>query len=266
MLATIPLSACAFRQLSAVHTGAMTAELIRRRVLALADEGNARFAASLIPGLEPTRILGCRNPALRALAKELRKTEPEAVEAFLAELPHELHDEDMLHAFLLGLETKPDLALAKTQSFLPHVKNWAVCDALSPKGFTKDLGRLEFEAKRWLASEHTYTRRFGICMHMTHFLGEAFRPEFLALIGSLDSEEYYVHMAQGWYFATALAKQPEAALPWLVEDRLPTPVRRKAIQKSIESFRVPDETKTVLRRVRESLPRRGGEVGSLRRA
>ncbi|MBJ2329452.1 DNA alkylation repair protein [Schaalia cardiffensis] len=244
----------------------MTAELIRRRLLALADEGNARFAASLIPGLEPTRILGCRNPALRALAKELCKTEPEAVEVFLAKLPHELHDEDMLHAFLLGLETKPDLALAKTQSFLPHVKNWAVCDALSPKGFTKDLGRLELEAKRWLASEHTYTCRFGICMHMTHFLGETFRPEFLALIGSLDSEEYYVHMAQGWYFATALAKQPEAALPWLVEDRLPTPVRRKAIQKSIESFRVPDETKTVLRRVRESLPRRGGEVGSLRRA
>ena len=73
-------------------------------------------------------------------------------------------------------------------------------------------------------------------------------------------------MAQGWYFATALAKQPEAALPWLVEDRLPTPVRCKAIQKSIESFRVPDETKTVLRRVRESLPRNGGEAKGSRQA
>lgn len=243
------------------HTGTMTHEPIRRRLLALADEKNAAFAASLIPGLAPERILGCRNPALRALAKDLRLKEPEAVEDFLAELPHELHDEDMLHAFLLGLEPDPNSAFVQVESFLPHIANWAVCDGLSPRGFAKDLPRLESETERWLASEHTYTRRFGICMHMAHFLGERFRPEFLALIGGIESNEYYVQMAQGWYFATALAKQPEAALPWLVEDRLALPVRRKAIRKSIESFRVSEGTKALLRDVRAGIPRTRGGAG-----
>lgn len=239
----------------------MTRELIRRRLRALADEKNAAFAASLIPGLAPDRILGCRNPALRGLAKELRAREPEAVGEFLGELPHGLHDEDMLHAFLLGLEADPNSAFVQVESFLPHIANWAVCDGLSPRGFAKDLPRLESETERWLASERVYTRRFGICMYMAHFLGERFRPELLALIGGIESNDYYVQMAQGWYFATALAKQPEAALPWLVEERLPLPVRRKAIQKSIESFRVPDETKALLRRVRAGLPRGGGRAG-----
>lgn len=233
----------------------MTIASIRADLLALADEGNARFAASLIPGLNPERILGCRNPALRSLAKELHRSRPEEAESFLDDLPHELHDEDMLHAFLLGLERDPDEAFRRIEEFLPRVSNWAVCDGLNPVGLKKALGRLEAECERWISSGATYTRRFGICMHMQHFLGERFRPEFLALIGEVDSNEYYVRMGQGWYFATALAKQPEATLPWLMEDRLPTPVRRRAIQKSIESHRIPAETKALLKSVRVGLPR-----------
>lgn len=233
----------------------MTIASIRADLLALADEGNARFAASLIPGLNPERILGCRNPALRSLAKELHRSRPEEAESFLDDLPHELHDEDMLHAFLLGLERDPDEAFRRIEEFLPYIADWAVCDGLNPVGLKKAPERLEVGCERWISSGATYMRRFGICMHMQHFLGERFRPDFLALIGRIDSDEYYVLMGQGWYFATALAKQPEATLPWLVEDRLPTPVRRRAIQKSIESHRIPAETKALLKSVRAGLPR-----------
>ena len=31
----------------------------------------------------------------------------------------------------------------------------------------------------------------------------------------IHTEEYYLNMMRAWYFATALAKQPDAALPWL---------------------------------------------------
>ena len=36
----------------------------------------------------------------------------------------------------------------------------------------------------------------------------------------IHTEEYHLNMMRAWYFATALAKQPDAALPWLTERRL----------------------------------------------
>ena len=57
-------------------------------------------------------------------------------------------------------------------------------------------------------------------------------------MASVRSEEYYVNMMIAWYFATALAKQWEAALPYLEGRRLPVWVHRKAIQKAVESSRI----------------------------
>lgn len=235
----------------------MTLAPIRSQILALADEGNAAFVARLIPGLDPSVTVGARNPALRRLATSLRRSRPDEAREFLAELPHGLHEENMLHAFLLGLEKEPEAAFEGVEAFLPFVTNWAVCDALAPAGFARDRQRLEGEAARWIASEAVYTTRFGVCMHMRHFLGERFRPEFCALVGGIDAEEYYLRMVVAWYFAEALVKQSEAALPWFLEDRLPLPVRRMAIRKALESLRIPAATKARLREVRDGLPRAG---------
>ena len=64
------------------------------------------------------------------------------------------------------------------------------------------------------------------------------------------SEEYYVRMMAAWYFAPALAKQYEAALPYLVEHRLEPWTHRKAIQKALESRRISKVTKDYLRSLR----------------
>ncbi|MDD4803547.1 MAG: DNA alkylation repair protein, partial [Syntrophomonas sp.] len=61
------------------------------------------------------------------------------------------------------------------------------------------------------------------------------------------SEEYYINMMIAWYFATALAKQYDAALPVIQERRLEKWTHNKAIQKAIESYRVGDDVKTYLR-------------------
>ncbi|MGX8774767.1 MAG: DNA alkylation repair protein, partial [Bacillota bacterium] len=52
------------------------------------------------------------------------------------------------------------------------------------------------------------------------------------------------------YFATALAKQYDAAIPYLKEQRLDTWVHNKTIQKAVESYRVTPEQKEYLRTLR----------------
>ena len=66
----------------------------------------------------------------------------------------------------------------------------------------------------------------------------------------MHSGEYYINMMRAWYFATALAKQPEAALPWLTARRLDVWTHNKTIQKAVESSRIPAETKAFLRTLR----------------
>ncbi len=57
-------------------------------------------------------------------------------------------------------------------------------------------------------------------------------------------------MMRAWFFATALAKQPDAAMPWLSEKRLDDWPHNKTVQKAVESFRIPPETKKQLRTLR----------------
>ncbi len=91
-------------------------------------------------------------------------------------------------------------------------------------------------------------RRFGIGMLMRYFLEpDAFSEEYLHWVAAIDREEYYVRMMQAWFFATALAKQWSAAEPYMHDGRLPDWVRRKAIQKALESFRISPEHKAHLR-------------------
>ena len=84
-------------------------------------------------------------------------------------------------------------------------------------------------------------------MLMEHFLDGDFRPEYPRIVAGIRSEEYYVNMMRAWYFATALAKQYDAVLPYLQNHRLDEWTHNKAIQKARESFRITPEQKEYLR-------------------
>lgn len=220
-------------------------QTIRARLFALQGETYQVFQAKLIPNVPPETVIGVRTPDLRKLAKELSK-DPAAAE-FLTCLPHAYLEENNLHGFLIEAMKDYGEVIRALEEFLPYVDNWATCDQMSPGVFRKNKQALLPHIRRWIASEQCYTRRFGIGMLMSHFLDEDFREEYLSLVSDIRSEEYYVNMMIAWYFATALAKQYEAALPYLENRRLDPWVHNKAIQKAVESFRVSDGHKTYLK-------------------
>lgn len=218
---------------------------IQRRLFELQDLKYKEFSYKLMPTLNPDTVIGVRTPALRKLAKEYSRT-PQAQE-FLAILPHKYYEENNLHGFLIEAIRDYGTAIGAMEAFLPYIDNWATCDLMSPKAFKKHLPELYEKIKIWLKSDRTYTIRFGIGMLMNFYLGEAFLPEMPELVAGIRSEEYYINMMIAWYFATALAKQPETAMPFIQEHRLEKWTHNKAIQKAIESYRVSNETKAYLR-------------------
>ena len=82
---------------------------------------------------------------------------------------------------------------------------------------------------------------------MRLFLDEDFKEEYLRIVADVKSEEYYVNMMIAWYMATALAKQWNAAIPYIQERRLPEWVHKKTIQKAVESYRITPEQKEYLK-------------------
>lgn len=221
-------------------------ELFRMR-----DADYALLQAKIIPTVAADRIIGVRTPALRAFAKALYKDRDK--EDFLSCTPHQYFDENQLHAFVISLEKDFDKCIAEVDAFLPFIDNWATCDQLSPKAFKREPEKLLQYIQSWIKSDQTYTVRFAIGMLMQHFLDERFEAGYADMVAEVRSEEYYINMMIAWYFATALAKQYERTVPYLEGRCLDGWVHNKAIQKSVESYRITDEQKAYLKTLKVRL-------------
>ena len=223
--------------------------MIQEELFALQDTEYAAFQSKLTPNIPRESIIGVRVPQLRNLAKRIGKSK-EAQE-FLLTLPHTYYDENMLHSLLVSEIKDFDDCVSAIDVFLPYVDNWAVCDILSPRTFKKNRTRLLTEIQRWASSRHVYTCRFGIEMLMTHFLDEDFDSEYLEIPAQIHSDEYYINMMIAWFFATALAKQWDSALPYLETKKLDVWVHNKTIQKARESYRITAEQKLYLKSLKQ---------------
>ena len=221
-------------------------ESVRMRLFDLQDLDYKAFHCKLMPTVPPEAVIGVRTPEIRQLARELSKT-PETAAEYLGSLPHRYYEENNLHGALLSLLRDYGQTVEALEEFLPYVDNWATCDLISPKAFRRHPNQLPEQARRWMASQHTYTVRFGIGVLLEFYLDGAFQTEYLDWAADLRSGEYYVNMMIAWYFATALAKQYDAALPYLLNRRLDSWTHNRAIQKALESRRVPEEQKAYLR-------------------
>lgn len=225
-------------------------ERVERELRAMADEPYRLFQARLIPTLDAERILGVRTPQLRRYARDVARDDAMS-EQFLAELPHRYYEEYNLHAELVTRRVKDiDRLIVELDRLLPYVDNWATCDLISPKLFARYPSQAEAAIKRWLKSGSTYTVRFAVVSLLGFFLDEHFRTEHIGWVCGLRSDEYYVRMAVAWYVSVALVKQWDTAIGVLRRGDLPREVHNKSIQKAVESFRISDERKSLLRSLR----------------
>ena len=218
---------------------------LNKRLDSLQDLKYRDMQIKIIPTIDPGSIIGVRTPELRKMAKDILKADNYKV--FLEELPHKYFEENQLHAFIISGIKDLNECMEELERFLPYVDNWATCDQMSPKVFKKHKDALLMHIKEWIESDKPYTIRFGVGMLMEHFLDDDYDPCYPEMVAKIRSEEYYVNMMIAWYFATALAKQYESILPFIEGKKLADWTHNKAIQKSIESFRIKDEQKKYLK-------------------
>ena len=234
---------------------------IQKKLYSMQDKKYRGFQKVLIPTVDSDSIIGVRTPDLKKYAKVLAKDENK--DKFLNDLPHKYFDENQLHSFIISEERDFGTCIRQVEKFLPYIDNWATCDQLSPKCFKKNKKELIKNISKWIKSKGAYTIRFAIEMLMSHFLDEDFSKKYLEMVFKvrfkskcdsidvkLDPDKYYVEMMIAWYFATALAKQYKVTLPYIKNKKLIAWTHNKTIQKAVESYRVSEEHKLQLKKLK----------------
>ena len=221
---------------------------IKEELFSFQDKEYRDFQKKLIPTIYQENVIGVRTPILRKFAKSLVKENK--YKSFLEDLPHKYFDENQLHAFIISKIKNYDECISYINIFLPYIDNWATCDQMSPKIFKKNKKKLLNQIKIWIKSKDTYTIRFSIGMLMNHFLDEDYNPKYLEMVSKIKSDEYYINMMVAWYFATALAKQYDDTISYIENNKLDKWTHNKTIQKAIESYRITEEQKDYLRKLK----------------
>lgn len=222
------------------------------RLKGMADEKYRKFNEGLIPGTENTS-LGVRLPMLRALAKEILR---EDWLSFLdASRSHPVFEARMLHGIVLGsakcgIEERIDLI----EAFLPFINNWAVCDTfcstVKPSPADKEIF-FPFVC-RCAASDMEYRKRFGLVMMIQYYREDRWADDVFCAYSGFRHEGYYARMAAAWGLATLYIFHKDRVLEIIRSNTLDRFTHNKAIQKMIESYRISDEDKQMLRALRRN--------------
>ncbi len=224
---------------------------IKQQLQDMADEKYQEFSGSLIPGHRP--MLGVRIPQLRKLAKELAKGD---WENYLEHASDDTFEEVNLQGFVIGyVKADLDVLLPYIRAYVEKINDWSLNDGFCTtlKIVSKHQEEFLQQIKFYVKQDSEFKQRFAAVMLMNYYLTDDYIDETLCLLDSMKHPGYYTRMGIAWAVATAFAKQRDKTLEYLQEGNhtLDSDTYCKAIQKMLESYRVSDEDKQMLRKMKE---------------
>lgn len=227
---------------------------VEKRLYAVCgNDGLITHNRKLIPGGKPA--LGGKVPDIRKLAKEVAKecsVQGTLVDYnyFMENFPEDYLEEELLKAFVIGY-VKDDVknVIECAAGFVPRIHDWCVCDAFCQTfSIARKYPKEVFEwVCGYINSDKEFEQRVVAVLLMSHFLVDEYYERVIYTMNRLKHTGYYTKMGIAWCVATAYAKYREATLSYLNGNELDDWTFNKSIQKMIESYRVPEEDKGMLR-------------------
>lgn len=228
-------------------------EKVKEKLYELADEKYKKFHTALCPGVE--NILGIRVPILRNYAKEIKKEYN--LEELIQNIDDQYYEEIMLKGMIIGLENKKDFNTIKEyiKDFVPKINNWAICDTFCAglkitKKYEKEMW--EF-IKTYLKSENEFEIRFAIVMILDYYIKEEYILEDFKIFENTKSDKYYIQMAVAWTISICFIKFYDETKEFMKKSNIEKFTYNKAIQKAIESYRITEEQKEELRKMKKKI-------------
>jgi 3-methyladenine DNA glycosylase AlkD len=221
----------------------------RSELAARADDEYRSFSMRGIPCERP--FIGVRIPEIRQLVNEIA---PADYDEFLSETPVAL-EEVLARGFVIARLPYEEM-LEKFDSQIAYLDNWCTVDTFCAalrkvvKGHKEDF--YERKVERLLASGGEFPTRAGIVLLLDFYV----EPDYLHLIYDrverlATREEYYVKMAIAWLVAECFIKYPDETFTYLKHAGLDKWTFNKAISKIRDSYRVSDDIKEMVKKMRK---------------
>ena len=224
---------------------------IKEELKQLADEKYREFHKGLCPGTE--NILGIRVPVLRDYAKKIAKEYE--IKELLKNIDNEYYEEIMLQGMLIGLEKDNDMQdiLKDIEEFVPKIDNWAVCDVFCAglKITKKHKKEMWDFLQAYVTSGKEFEIRFGVVMILDYYITEEYLKKDFSIFDHIKSNQYYVQMAVAWAISVCLIKFYDKTIEYLKNAKIDKFTYNKALQKAIESYRISQEQKVELRKMKK---------------
>lgn len=234
-----------------------------------ASDSHAAFTARLVPTVDAETILGVKMGPTRAVARTVL-ADDDLTARFLVATPHPFLEQNIVHILLLNTVKDIEQWQRQMEEFLPFVDNWMVTDAINPKTLKRATDKIIAVANQWIATPEPYIIRSGVILYLHALRHRAPTQRDLEMIASITYEDYYVEMAMAWYFATAYDRAPELLKPLIAApsvadieeladansartNPLSVSVRKRTIQKILESRKTTPTQRDWARSVREQL-------------
>lgn len=220
-------------------------EEIRSKLFNLSEDEYRNFHNKLCPNTE--NILGVRLPLLRNIAKDLAKNN---WEAYLNNPYNEYYEEIMIEGLTIGyIKADINTRFKYIKRFIPKIDNWAICDSFcnNLKFTKKNLNEVWEFISTYLSSNKEFELRFAIVMMLHYYINEEYIDRVLHILNDINHEGYYVKMAVAWAISFAYIKFPHKTLVFLKNNNLDSFTYNKSLQKIIESTRVSNEDKDLIR-------------------
>ena len=220
----------------------MTISEINQRLAELSGN-NTQFYVKSIPGAKP--IHGVRLPELKKLAAKIAADDHKS---FLAENPSDTYELQILQAFVIGFaKDETENSLRYFEDFIPFVNDWSVSDTLCQafRPAKKHPAETFAMLMKYKDSAEEFRVRIVAVMMLCHFLTDEYIDKAIAVIDSLDTRSFYASMGTAWAVSVMMAKHPEKCEKYMLspDNHLDDRTYNKAIQKMKESYRVSDEMK-----------------------
>ncbi len=188
---------------------------------------------------------GISIPELRKFARKIAKDD---YKTFLKEDDFSSYELKLLHAFVIGYIKSDIKALLKYfEDFIPYVDDWAVNDSLCQnfkisRKYPEEVWGFLMKYKN---TKKEFESRIIAVVLLSHYLNDEYIDKVIAILDSLNTEDYYSQMGVAWAIATIMGKYPEKCLNYLKSEQcnLDKITYNKSLQKIRESFRVSAEIK-----------------------
>ena len=223
--------------------------VFQTKLISLTDDKYREFSIRGIPCDRP--FLGVRIPRIRKLVKEIP---PEQLEEFIKAKPLAI-EEVIARSFAIA-RLPYDKMLENFDSQIQYLDNWCTvdtfCAALRKTVKHHEDDFLDKKVENLLSSKDEFAVRTGVVCLLDFYV----KPEFIHLIfdrieNLRAREEYYIKMAIAWLLAECFIKYPEMTRDYLGRSKLDKWTFNKAISKICDSYRVDNDTKTEVKKLRK---------------